>query len=460
MATSLRTRLLLSYGMLIVTLMCLFSAGSMVSLLRNPLVYESAAQQLRTAQRVVNANPEQMAALSAIPDAELVEQAANRLDVRVVLVRGDGTTLTDSRAALSPPLRIRPVLLKVLAQRNEIAFQRDESNRLWLVLLQPIDGENYLVLAVNRPRLKVVQVFTSEFFRPILLTGLVGLALAVLIALGLAQWINAPLKHLGRAADAVAAGEYQSIPLSGPIEVRRLENSFNHMTRRVQDAMQSQQDLVANVSHELKTPLTSIQGFAQSILDGVSQTPDEIRQAVEVIFNEAGRMRRLVQNLVILARLEAEIADLQRGPVDISLLVRDVAEKFRPQADQADVQLDLDVPDLPGLEGDGDRLVQVITNLVDNAIKYTPAGGVVCIDAFPCGSGVEIRVVDTGPGIPSADRERIFRRFYRVNQSQPGTGLGLAITRQIVVAHGGTIRVEDNHPQGSVFIVDLPAAAL
>ena len=458
MSTSLRTRMLLSYGLLIVVLMFQFSAGLLASLSRNPLLYESSAQQLRSAQRMVNTHAELLASISATPDADLMEQAVRLLNTRVVFVREDGTIVADSQRDSADRLRTQPVRLKLLAQRNEIAFLRDDSNHLWLVLVQSIDAQSYLLLAVSRPQLLILELFTNEFLRPVVLTGLIGLVLALLIALGLAQWISSPLKRIGLAADSVAAGRYKPITPTGPEEVRLLANSFNRMTQRVQDAIQSQRDLVANVSHELKTPLTSIQGFTQSILDGVSQTPEEIYQAAETIFNESNRMNRLVQDLVILARLETEMADLHKSPVDISALVRGVTEKFRPQTIQAGVQLNLDVPDLNWLLGDEDRLVQVITNLVDNAIKYTPSGGVVGISARPRGNNIEIRIADTGQGIDPVERERIFQRFYRADGSQPGTGLGLTITRQIVQSHGGTIRVEDNSPRGSVFIVELPCS--
>ena len=455
MAASLRTRLLLSYGLLIAVLMCLFSLGSLAGLLRNPLVYESTAQQLRTAQRAINSHADLLAALSSAPDAARVKQAAGLLNVRVVLAGADGTVLADSQSGVAA-LRTQPVRLRLLAQRNEIAFLGDDANRLWLVLVQAIGEGPYLVLAVSRPRLVIFELFNNEFLRPVILTGLTGLGLAVLIALGMAQWISAPLRRIGRAADAMAAGQYTPIPLEGPTEVRHLAASFNHMVQRMQDALQSQRDLVANVSHELKTPLTSIQGFTQAILDGVAQTPQEVRQAAEVIFNESNRMSRLVQDLVTLARLEAETEDLARAPLDITALVGGVVEKFRPQAAQAGVQLDLEAPDLPRLVGDGDRLVQVFSNLVDNAIKYTPAGGAVRVCVQAHGKGVEVRVADTGVGIRPAERERIFQRFYRADHSRPGMGLGLAITRQIVLAHGGKIHVEENLPHGSVFVVELP----
>jgi signal transduction histidine kinase len=234
------------------------------------------------------------------------------------------------------------------------------------------------------------------------------------------------------------------------------------MVQRVQDAQQSQRDLVANVSHELKTPLTSIQGFAQSILDGVSQTPGEILQAAQVILGEANRMNRLVQDLVILARLEAGIVALQREPVNISALVRATVEKFRIQVAEAGLQLSVDVTEAAWVVGDADRLMQVLSNLLDNAVKYTPAGGLVRVSVQAQEGLVRVRVVDTGIGIEPVDRARIFERFYRADRdrSRAGMGLGLAITRQIVLAHGGAICVDPNFPQGCIFTLDLSGAGV
>jgi signal transduction histidine kinase len=259
------------------------------------------------------------------------------------------------------------------------------------------------------------------------------------------------------ARTADAAEPVLAIPLAGPAEVRRLAETFNRMVRRVQEAQQSQRDLVANVSHELKTPLTSIQGFTQAILDGVLQTPEEIHQAAQVIFDESSRMSRLVQDLVALARLESGAADLQRAPLDLTALLQGVAEKFRPQVAQAGLRLRVDLEALPWGMGDADRLAQVFSNLVDNAIKYSPPGAEIVLQARQKDAAVEVRVADSGPGVKPADRERIFQRFYQSDGARPGMGLGLAITRQIVLAHGGAIRVEPGAQGGSVFVVTLPA---
>ncbi len=456
MAASLRTRLLASYGLLVALLLFLFSLGALWSLLSNPLVYENAAQKLRSAQRVITTRSELISPYSAWDYDAQVQRAAKILEVRVVVLQPDGTQIADSLGAGSPPIKISAVRANLLKQRNEITFLRDASKRLWLVLVQPLDDGSLLLMAVRRPRLDIWQFFKSEFMRPVITVGLIGLGLALLLALGLSRWISQPLKRIGAAADEVAAGRYHPIEPQGPAEVRRLAESFNHMVRRVQEAQQSQRDLAANVSHELKTPLTSIRGFTQAILDGVTETPEEVHRAAEVIFSEANRMSRLVQGLLSLARLEAGTADLRRAPVDIGALLLGTAARFSPQVAQAGIQFSSDVPELPWLTGDEDRLAEVVSNLLDNAIKFTPPGGSVQLSARAVGGGVQIRVADSGPGIPLAERERVFERFYKSERSQGGSGLGLAITRQIVLAHSGSIRVEESTPQGCVFCVELP----
>jgi len=235
------------------------------------------------------------------------------------------------------------------------------------------------------------------------------------------------------------------------------------MTDQVQHSRQSQRDFVVNVSHELKTPLTSIQGFAQAIKEGAVSAPEELQQAARVIFTEADRMHRLVLDLLDLARFESGTVSLESSPVNIAQLANNTIDRFEPQANQAQVTLERQVEDMPLLIGDGDRLAQVVNNLVDNAIKYTPVGGQVSIIAHQVDEQAEIIVSDTGPGIPADFLPRIFERFYQIDKSRRGgsrrgVGLGLAIAREIVLAHFGSIAVESIPPQGCQFVVKIPFA--
>jgi signal transduction histidine kinase len=252
------------------------------------------------------------------------------------------------------------------------------------------------------------------------------------------------------------------VPVKGPQEVRALAQSFNDMVERVAAAQQVQRDFLANVSHDLRTPLTSIQGFSQAVAEGIASDPESARRAAQIIHDEAGRLHRMVEELLDLARIESGQFDMRRHAVRTGEVLGAVGESLSVKAREKGLRLEVSIPpDLPRIAGDGDRLAQVFTNLLDNAIKHTPPGGQVSLRAEAGPDGILITVRDTGEGIPAADLSRIFERFYQVDKSrqrgeQPGMGLGLAITRQIVEAHGGTIRVASTVGTGTAFTVWLP----
>jgi signal transduction histidine kinase len=230
------------------------------------------------------------------------------------------------------------------------------------------------------------------------------------------------------------------------------------MTREVQASQKVQQDFMVNVSHDLKTPLTSIQGYSQAIMDGA--TPDPV-QSAGIIYEEATRLNRMVADITDLARLQDGQLAMNRVDLDVSQIVQAIGQRLAIVAEKKEIDLQVEADPMPHVHGDGDRLAQVITNLVSNAIKYTPRGGKVRVKTQINNGGVEIIVSDTGIGIPKEDLPRIFERFYQVDKARGprrGTGLGLAITREIVQAHGGTISVTSagkNH--GSIFTVWLPS---
>jgi two-component system sensor histidine kinase ResE len=251
------------------------------------------------------------------------------------------------------------------------------------------------------------------------------------------------------------------------------------MAERVQQSRQMEKDFVANVSHELKTPLTSIQGFSQAILDGAVQDLEGARKAAQTIFDETARMARLVAELLTLARFESGEMPLAQETLDLTQLLPCWVGRLQPRAKSLNESLISVVDPLPAIKGDPGRLEQVVTNLVDNALKYNHAGGSVTVTArsemvesavrspvlahrrgaeAPQATWVSIAVADTGVGIPKEDMQRLFNRFYRGDKARTagGTGLGLAIAQEIVSAHGGKITVESELGQGTVFTVHLP----
>jgi signal transduction histidine kinase len=334
-----------------------------------------------------------------------------------------------------------------------------------------LSQDRILVIAAPRPRVPVLNIFRDEFLFPILQGGLIALLLSLILAFAISRWVADPLQQVVLAARNYPEGADELKPVSprGPHEVQDLARAFNSMVERVESSHKSQRDFVANVSHELKTPLTSIQGFAQAILDGTADTPEARQQSAQIIYDEAGRMHRMALDLLDLARLEAGTADLEMSPVDMVALLRNMVDKFRRQAGQAGVDLQLSIPDqLPTLIGDGDRLAQVFTNLVDNALKFTPAKGQVTLSAVSNGTEMKVSIMDTGPGIPSEAIPRLFDRFYQVDPSRPGgehgpvrrgAGLGLAIVQEIVQAHDGKIGVRSEVGRGTTFVIHLPLTA-
>jgi len=260
------------------------------------------------------------------------------------------------------------------------------------------------------------------------------------------------------------------LAITSPDEIGRLATSFNTMVHEVKASRQAQRDFVANVSHELKTPLTSIQGFSQAILDGTADDEVNRRRAVQIISSEANHMSRLVDELLDLARIESGQIKMMREPVDLVQVLETCIERFALRAREKNVDPNPGCPHLTPVTGDKDRLAQVFTNLLENALKHTPPTGKIAVKAKETSTkmvkkttlvpAVEIAVTDTGVGIPPQDLEHIFARFYQVDKSRSGKdrgiGLGLTIAKQIIEAHEGTIRVESVRELGTKFTVVLP----
>ncbi|TKB90317.1 MAG: cell wall metabolism sensor histidine kinase WalK [Nitrospira sp.] len=231
-------------------------------------------------------------------------------------------------------------------------------------------------------------------------------------------------------------------------------------------------DFVANVSHELRTPLTSIKGYVEALLDGAKDDPIASVKFLEIILKQSDRLNLIIEDLLELSKIESGRVSLKEEPLELRSVVDRTLSMIKPIADKKRHRLVTSVdPSLPPVAGDEGRLVQVLTNLLDNAIKYTPEGGTITVgatlapsigNAEPPAGAIELNVTDTGIGIPEEDRPRVFERFYRVDKARSrelgGTGLGLAIVKHIVEGHGGQVWVEANHPQGSRFVVRLPVS--
>jgi two-component system OmpR family sensor kinase len=449
MFSSLRGRLWLSYAFLIVTALVVVAIVLVFFLLRNPILYRQTFVRLIATQQVM--------ATQARP-IENIDTIAKSFGVRIILFENNGALIKDSDSEASAlALPSSPIIPRALPTL------RDFTGKLWFYSVQHLSDGTWLMVASPRPKIvPFLAVLTDEISAPLLEGGLIALLLSLVLAFVIARWIADPLQKLIFAARNAAEDSFHPVSESGPHEVRELMRAFNAMLVRVQTSKDSQREFVANVSHELKTPLTSIQGFAQALMDGTAETPEERRMAAEVIYNEAGRMHRLALDLLDLARLDSGTADLKMSPVDMTPLLNSVIDKLRPLATSAGVNLKISMAaDLPTLIGDGDKLSQVFTNLVDNALKFTPRDGTVTLRAIQDKSEILVSVSDTGNGIRPEALPHIFDRFYQADSSRAGgekkgSGLGLAIVQEIVTAHGGRISVRSALGRGTGFIVHLP----
>ncbi len=269
----------------------------------------------------------------------LLVNNTNQIRGRIVVLTNDGQVVADSlneEGANLPEFGETPILTEIGSLPN---FYRDSEKQNWYYIIERINTDRLAFFAVNRPRFQIVTIFRDQFLAPLAQAGLLALLVAFILSLLMSRWITAPLRRISREARQVADGRAHPIPLEGPEEVRQLAASFNTMTRQVQESQQSQKDFIANVSHELKTPLTSIQGFAHAIQDGTAHSPEELAQAADVIGMETARMYRLVQDLLTLTKLDAGSIAFSFETLDISPLLDAAQHKFTPRTEAAGINL-------------------------------------------------------------------------------------------------------------------------
>jgi len=300
-----------------------------------------------------------------------------------------------------------------------------------------------------------------SLIRPFLWAGLIALGVSISIAFLLARSVYRPIQRVTAAADKLAQGQYdEEVPVTGPREVRGLAAGFNQMARQVKLTEQRLRYFVADVSHQLRTPLTSIRGFAQAILDGTASDEDSRLRSARVIEDESMRMIRQVNELLELARMQSGQIEMVRDPVDVKDLLEHCQEIFSIRAEEQNVRLTAKIEPLMPVIGDIDRLEQVYSNLLDNALKHSPSGGEVSIVGRNVATDyVEVKIIDSGPGIPPEQISMVFERFYQAGGERTGTGLGLAIAREIVLAHNGKIDVSSAPGEGTEFTVRLSTIA-
>jgi signal transduction histidine kinase len=285
----------------------------------------------------------------------------------------------------------------------------------------------------------------------------VGLAVALILATYVARRITQPLRVIGSAADKVARGDLDVNVIgrrTSDDELGQLSIRFQGMVDRLREVDELERNFLMRVTHELRTPLTAISGHVQAVTEGVVG-PDELDESLEAVNEEVRRLDRLVGDLLDLTRLEAHQFRVVREEVGLEALLEQAAGAFREKARAVDIDFRTPIDGAPTVITDGDRVLQIVNNLLDNAFRWTPRGGTVELGCVTSNGIAAIKVTDTGRGIAPAEREAVFHPFYS-RRGEGGTGLGLSISRELAQALGGRLSVESEPGHGSTFTLSLP----
>jgi two-component system OmpR family sensor kinase len=302
----------------------------------------------------------------------------------------------------------------------------------------------------------------DRIYDRMMLYGVIITLAVVVVSIFITGWITNPIKQLTQRIREMAQGNYhQRMKVTGHNEISHLSESFNQMSERIETMEKLRNEFVSSASHELKTPLASMKILVESIIHQGITDPEMVKEFLGDVDLEIDRLNNIINDLLTLVQVDKQSLVLHKSAFPLQELIIRTMKVLNPIAEQKKIQLAFDIREGVYVDGDMAKLQQVLMNLVDNALKYTPEGGQVVVTLLRKDNYARILVADTGIGIPEADLPHIFERFYRVDKARSrstgGTGLGLAIVKQIVEMHDGIITVSSKEGEGSLITVDLPS---
>ena len=479
MLGSLRARLIVSFGLVVALAVFLAGAGALF-LLRDKQQSNARERYGRWIQTVDYVIGQAEADNKPLGDLKsYMSGVAGQVDGRTILLDGDLQVVYDSADRLDGKY--------VLAFQNPKI--KTEGSIGATYKWANYDGDGHLTLFAPPPR-EEEPVGPNGFtpgthYQPLIAipqsqlasawldlaprlaaAGAIALIVSFIVSFFISRSISGPLRRITQASVQMSRGNYDvHIPIGGKDEIGRLSEAFNAMSTEVSRSHRMMKDLLANVSHELKTPLTSIQGFSQAILDGAIRHDDDVTESGRIINEEATRMRALVDDLLLLSQIESGQVEMQHAHVDLGALLERMLARFQWQLRDSRIKSGLSVGHIPLVYGDERRLEQVFSNLIDNAVRHTPADGTINVSAEILRTGyINVGVHNTGSVIPADDLPRVFERFFQVDRARArrggSSGLGLSIAAEIVEAHGGSVRAISDAERGTEFIVTLPPASV
>ena len=447
-------------------------AGIVAALISLRLFQDYTSDQSLDALRREAKGIAQLYAESALRSADEGERAPQFAAPTLELVTGDrffytGPNLFPGQASglNRIPESVLPEEVRDAEGPRSFEFTPPGEDRVFLAASEPLrleeDAPVFGTIVVATARTEVRDQWVP-LVRRLAFAFLAGVLIAGALSWYLSRRITGPVLALSDAADEIAAGNYAvSVPVGpGGDEISSLSQRFNEMAARLAESEERERQFLMSVSHELRTPLTAIHGHVDAIRDGLVDDPELIRQSLDVVAAEAHRLERLVGDVLDLAKLNAHRFTVLTEEVDMGRLVEQAYSAFGEEARRREIEYRLaeDGP-APTILTDGDRVLQVITNLLANAFRWTPDGGRVEVGLAAANGTVSVDVADTGPGISAADRELIFRPFVS-DDAKGGTGLGLPIARELANALGGRVELDSELGRGSRFRLVLPARRL
>ena len=472
-----RIFLKLIVGVLCLLLVALVTVDYFATEVARDSYVQTLTNQLAGKARILASALGQPGRLEAAGVRALAEAAGGR----VTVVLSDGSVVADSEANAAEmenhKTPSRPELLAAFAGRvgsNQRTSATLGIRFLYVAVPFQVDGLQGAV-RIAEPLSEIDHVAGQIRIR-ILVSTFIAFLPAFFIAALLARWISRRFAGIMSYAGELARGNFKArLSLSGASEFAQLSQTLNETAANLEHTVKQlklehaelekveriRKDFVINVSHELRTPLASIQGYTETLIDGALHDPEHNMRFLGIIRHNAERLARLTADLLTLSRIEQKRENLEFESHSVNALIDEAVDVVNPIVGKNRIRLETErAPENAVAWCDAEAVSQVFSNLLDNAIKYTAAGGSITVGARPSGSFVELFVRDTGSGIPAEDLPRLFERFYRVDKARSrelgGTGLGLSIVKHLVALHGGAVRVESRLNQGSTFIFSLP----
>ena len=461
---TIRTKLLGAYSIIIILTVVLTDLLAYAALKEHYLQERQEAYQVHAnvistyANEYINSNDRHS------PPYAIMDYG-QRVEARILLLNNEGVVFSDSfneRWVIGKKLEHYEVSA-ALKGETSVGNHHISPDEWVMYVTVPITQQKQVVGAVLLSTdITDIEAALAAVLRRMMIFTLLGTTLALMVGMWLADKLTNPVKDLTSAVQRVAAGTFdQPVPIRSKDELGQLAQAFNSMAERLDQVDRTRREFVADASHELKSPLSSIKALAESLIYSNEQDVEIYREYLQDINEEIDRLNRVVHDLLQLAKME-DVEDIKWQQQSVQQVIEDIVELAAPQAQAKDITLQRDIPSELNWPVNGDLLGTVLLNLIDNSIKYTHKGGYVTVSGGITEEKLVLQVVDSGEGIPLEDLPHIFERFYRVDKARAretgGTGLGLAIVKQSVRVMGGTIKVSSTVGVGTTFTLEFPHA--